>query len=135
MGNGMRDNALKLTKALPNGAAAVTSDALDLQLGSRGDHVVNVELVISAPAMGATPMPDDKTMKYDIIHSDNADLGTPSTLVAAAITQTGAGGVGCAAAEYRFRFPVDVKRYVGVKATGSASGNATTASLTAELVF
>lgn len=135
MPTNVRDNLLKVTKALANGAAAVTSDAIDLANGSRGDFLALAELLISAPAMGATPMPDAKTMIYDIIHSDNADLSSPATLVAAAITQTGAGGVGCAAATYRWRPPTNVKRYIGVKATGSASGNATTATMTAELLL
>lgn len=138
MGNtyGVRDASMKATRALPNGAAAVTQTAgIDLQNSTRGDFVAPIEFLLSAPAMGATPMPDAKTMKYDIIHSDNADLSSPATLIAAAITQTGAGGVGCAAATYRWRPPTNVKRYVGVKATGSASGDATGSSFTFEALF
>lgn len=134
MGPNVRDSNLKVTKALPNGSANVTTDAIDLGNSSRGDFVAGVELLISAPAMGATPMPDAKTMKYDIIHSVNSDLSSPATLVAAAITQTGAGGVGCAAVEYRWKPPSNVRRYIGVKATGSASGDATGVSVTAELL-
>ena len=48
---------------------------------------------------------------------------------------TGAGGAGCAAATYRMKPPTNVKRYVGLKATGSASGDATTASATLEVLF
>lgn len=133
---GVKDASMKATRALPNGAASVTQTAgLDLMNSTRGDFVAPVELLLSAPAMGATPMPDAKTMKYDIIHSDNADLSSPSTLIAAAITQTGAGGAGCAAATYRWKPPTNVKRYVGVKATGSASGDATGASFTFEVLF
>lgn len=135
MGLKVKDVLLKTTKALANGAAAVTSDPIDLANSSRGDFSANVEFKISAPAMNATEMPDAKTMKYDIITSDAENMGTPTTLVTAAITQTGAGGVGCAAAEYTFRLPLTVKRYVAIKATGSASGNATTASLTFEALL
>lgn len=134
-GLGVSDAKMDVSRALPNGAANVTTNALDLQQTSRGDFVANAELVISAPAMNTTQMPDAKTMKYDIIHSDNADLSSPTTLIAAAITQTGAGGVGCAAATYRWKPPTNVKRYIGVKATGSASGDSTTATMGVKLAF
>lgn len=131
----LKDSALEKSKALPNGAAATTCDAIDLGHGSHGDFVADVEFEIEAPALGATPMPDAKTMKYDVIHSDSSDLSGPSTLIAAAITQTGAGGAGCDAATYRFRLPTSVKRYVGVKATGSGSGNASGSSFTLRARF
>lgn len=135
MGRAMKDALLIVTKALANGAANVTSDALDTMCGTRGDQLAPIEFLLSAPAMNATEMPDAKTMKYDIIYSVNADLSAPTTYITAAITQTGAGGVGCAAATFRVVPPVDGARYWGVKATGSASGNATTASMTFEMLF
>jgi hypothetical protein len=135
MGYSMKDAAVKVTKALPNGAASTTSDAIDLGLGSYGDHVAPVEFKITAPALGATPLPDAKTMKYSIVHSDNADLSGPSTLYTDVITQTGAGGVGAIAATATVRLPVDVKRYIGVKATGSGSGDASGSSVTLEGMF
>lgn len=133
----MRDANLKVTRALPNGAAAVTSTSIDngkrtSQAYQRGDAV---EFLLSAPAMNATEMPDAKTMIYDIIHSDNSDLSSPSILYDNVITQTGAGGVGCAAATKRVRLPSDAKAYIGFTATGSAAGNATTASATLEAVL
>ena len=135
-GLNVRDAAHKVTRALPNGSANVTSDSIDLGGGTSEDKVSLAELLISAPAMNTTEMPDAKTMKYDIVHSDSSNLADPVTLLAAVITQTGAGGAGCAAASHRWRPPsTGIKRYVGIKATGSASGNATTASLTAELLF
>ena len=135
MGPNVRDSQLIVTRALPNGAANVTSNAIDLGVvGANTDFLALCELLISAPAMGATPMPDAKTMKYDIIHSDNSDLSSPVTLIAAAITQTGAGGVGCAAATYRWKPPTNVKRYIGVKATGSAAGDATGSTAKVELL-
>jgi hypothetical protein len=74
------------------------------------------EFLLTAPAMTTAQMPDAKTMKYDILYSVNADLSAPTTYITAAITQTGAGGVGCAAATFRFRLPSDALRYVGFKA-------------------
>lgn len=131
----LKDNLLKVTKALPNGAADVTTDAIDLGHGAAGDFVAGAELLITAPALVVGDLANAATMKYDIIHSDNADLSSPSTLVTAAITQTGAGGVGAAAATYYWHPPIDVKRYIGVKATNSGAGDASDKSFTAELVL
>lgn len=135
MTRNMRDALKKVTKALPNGAAAVTSDAIDTEKGTRGEHLQDIELLLSAPALNVTEQPNAKTMIYDIISSANSDLSSPTTVVAAAITQTGAGGAGAAAATYRYKLPTSGARYWGAKATGSASGNATTASLTLEMLF
>lgn len=131
----LKDALLKVTKALPNGAANVTSDSIDTGVSSRGTHLARCELLLSAPALNTTQQPDNKTMTYDILGSANADLSAPSITVAGVIVQTGAGGAGAAAKEYRFKLPTTGPRYWGFKATGSASGNATTASGTCELVF
>lgn len=135
MGFSLKDTLVKVTKALPNGAASTTSDAIDLGHGDKGDFLAPVEFKISAPALGATPLPDAKTMKYSIVHSDNSDLSSPSTLMPDVITQTGAGGAGDTAETLVVRLPVDVKRYIGLKATGSASGDASGATMTLEGLF
>ena len=51
------------------------------------------------------------------------------------IVQTGAGGVGAAAATAQLALPSGVNRYVRVKATNSGSADASAKSLTAQLVF
>lgn len=130
----IRDAALKLTKALPNGAAATTTDPIDLG-GPNGVHVSNVEFLISSPALGATPLPNSKTMTFAVMHSDNADLSSPSVLYDAVVVQTGAGGVGDVAKTGRFRVPSNCKRYIGVRATGSAAGDASGSSFTVEAMF
>jgi len=134
MGLSHKDTELKRTKALPNGAASTTCDAFDLGHGSHGDFLADAELKISAPAVVVGDLANGDTLKYDVIHSDNADLSSSSALIAAAITQTGAGGAGAAAATYVCRLPVDVKRYVGVKCTNSGSGDASDKSMTVELL-
>lgn len=131
----VQDISLKVTKALPADASTVTSDAIDLGVSTNSDFVAQCELYISAPALATADLGDAATMKYNIIHSDNSDLSSPTTLVAAAITQTGAGGAGAAAATYRYRFPSTVKRYVGVSATNSAAGDASDKSFTAQILF
>jgi hypothetical protein len=131
----LRDATRKLSLALGNGAATVystpgldtgKSTALATQPG-------DVEYLLTAPAMNATEMPDAKTMIYSILHDDVNPIDSSSVvLMPSVITQTGAGGAGCAAATYRFRLPSDAKPIIGFKAVGSAAGNATTATATLE---
>lgn len=138
MGNGhlLKDNLLKATAALPNGAANVTTSAIDLgQYTQAADFVAECELVITAPALNTAQQPDAKTLTYDVVMSDNADLSSPVTLYGGVGVQTGTGGAGAAAATYRVALPTNVKRYVGVKVTGSGAGNSGTANVVAELAF
>jgi len=135
MGHAVKDTLLKVTKALPNGAATVYSDGIDLGHGSKGDFLANAEFKISAPALTTTQQPNAKTLTYSIQHDDDPAFGTVADLYPSVLVQTGAGGVGCAAAEFAARLPVDVKRYVRVKAVGSATGDSSAASLTFEALF
>jgi len=131
----VKDSLLLGSKTLPNGAATATLAAfIDLGHGSRGDFLANCELLLTAPALNATQLPDAKTMIYSILESDSAD-GSGPTVLAAILTQTGADGVGAAAATATYRPRVDSKRYVGFKAVGSASGDATGATATLEVVL
>ena len=134
MGFAVKDALLKVTKALPNGAATVYSDGIDLGHGGKGDFLANAEVKISAPALTTTQQPDAKTLTYTIQHDDAAAFGTVADLYPGVIVQLGAGGAGAAAATFTARLPVDVKRYVRVKAVGSATGDASAASLTFEVL-
>lgn len=129
------DGNLTTTKALPSGASAVTSDGIDLGEGTTGTFTTPCEFVLSAPAVTTAMLGDAATIKYDVITSANADMSSPVTLQATILTQTGAGGAGAAAATKRFRVPTDTLRYVAVKATKSATGDASTVSMTLSLVF
>jgi hypothetical protein len=131
----VRDALHTVTRALPNGAAAVTSTALDTETVASGRQLADFEILIEAPAMGTTPMPNAKTMTYAVVTSANADLSGPTVIADAVLVQTGAAGAGCAAATARFRLPTNAARYVGVRATGSASGDATGSSATISFVF
>lgn len=126
----LADSALVITSALPNGAASTTSSAVDLQNTANGDFAAEVEFEVSAPALVVGDLPNADTMIYDIVHSVNSDLSSPATLIENLITQTGAGGIGAAAATARFRVPNGVRRYIGVKATNSGAGDASDKSLT-----
>jgi hypothetical protein len=135
MGYAVKDALLKATKALPNGAASIYSDGIDLGHGSRGDFLASAEFKVSAPALTTAQLPDTKTMTYTVQHDDAAGFGTVADLLTAVIVQTGAGGAGAAAATFTLRLPVDVKRHVRVKATNSGTGDASGASLTFEVLF
>lgn len=129
------DGNLKKTKALPTGDSAVTSDGIDLGEGTNGTFVTPCEFLLEAPALATGVLGDAATIKYDVITSANSDMSSPVTLQATILTQTGAGGAGCAATTKRFRVPTDVLRYVAVKATKSSAGDASASSFTLSLKF
>lgn len=134
----VRDASLQVTKALPNGAADIYTDGIDLGGSSRaqfdGGH--RAELLIEAPALATADLGDGATMKYEVQHDTDSAFGTAESLYGTPnLTQTGAGGAGAAAATKRVALPTDVKRYVRVKATNSAAGDASDKSVTVSLVF
>jgi hypothetical protein len=137
MGFALKDNQVKNTRALPAAASATVDGAvLDLGHGSFGDFVAQVEFKLSAPAVNATMAPDTRTFTYSVIHSDNADLSSPTVLYPGVIVQTGAGGAGAAAASHTCRLPVDVKRYVGARiVSGAATGDASSVAATLEMLL
>ena len=120
-GFNIQDALLRKSAALPNGAAATTTASIDLGITSRADFVEPAEFVIESPALGATPLPNAKTMIYTIEHSDD---NSAFVALSTAGTQTGASGVGAGKAEYRYRAKTNIKRYVRAKATGSTTGDA-----------
>lgn len=134
-GPSLKDALLRVTRALPASTTAMTSSAIDTgKTTTLAAQPGNIEILVSAPAVTQAQLPDSKTFTYDIIHSDNADLSSPSTLHSAIITQTGS--TGAAAATARRRIPSDAKRYLGLKVTpsGSGTGDASAATATMEVV-
>ena len=134
MANDLRDALEKVSLLLPNGAANTTSTGLETGVRtSLGVPARPIDYVLTAPLLTTTQQPDAKTMKYDILVSDNLDMSSPTTYITTALTQTGAGSAGCAAATFTFALPSNInKKYVGIKATGSASGDSSAASATLE---
>jgi hypothetical protein len=132
---GRRDASLNLTKALPNGAAATASDGIDTQASANAHQLADLEFVVNAPALGATPLPDAKTMIYSVEMDHDSAFGSATVLIPELMRQTGAGGGGAAAKEARFRLPSNAERYIRVKATGSASGDASASSFTVKPAF
>ena len=131
----LTDYSMIKTKALPNGAAAASSDAIDLMHGTSGRLIAPMEFVLDAPAMNVSQMSNGKTMIYSIETDNDSAFGSALVVNAAVLTQTGAGGAGCAAASTRFRLPTNCERYIRVKATGSTTGDATGVSFPVTPVF
>lgn len=132
----VRDAQLKKTRALPNGASNVVSDAIDLDaITAKGAVLADCELLISAPALVVGDLGDGATMKYDVECDSDSAHGSPRIIAKEVLVQTGAGGAGAAAATKRFRLPSDCERYVRVRATNSAAGDASDKSMTIELLF
>ena len=127
------DAKLQVTKALPNGAATSTTDGIDLDITSNADFQAPMELVIDAPALDSTALPNTKTIKYSVYHDSASDFSSEALLAGDVVVQTGAGGDGDDAATGRLPLPTNVSRYIRVKAVGSASGDASGSSVTVSL--
>jgi len=135
MGFNVIDNSMVVSIALPADASTVSTAGIDLLVGSDGDHLADMELKIAAPALATGELGDAATMIYDVYHDTASGFGSEALLMDNVITQTGAGGAGAAAQTVRVRLPVDVNRYVRVKATNSAAGDASGKTLTVSPVF
>jgi hypothetical protein len=131
----LADVELTVTKALPNGAATIYTDGIDLGKSANGLHLAECELEISAPALVVGDLADAATMKYSVEMDTDSAFGSITALFADILTQTGAGGAGAAAATKRVRLPSDVERYIRVKAVNSGAGDASDKSVTAKLLF
>lgn len=134
----LRDSALKLTRALPNGAATVNSAAgMDLgHLNTKGGRLAaEVEFLLTYPTLAVGQLADTTTVTYSIITSANSDLSSPTVLLPSIAVQTGAGGAGAAGGTYRFRLPTDCQRYVGIRAVKTGAADASGSSATLEALF
>lgn len=137
----LQDASLTLTRALPSAASTTVTSATSIDTGVTSSVAIQpgqMEFILTAPALNTTQLPDTRTVTYNIIVSAAANLGTPTTLLAAAIVQTGAGGAGAAAASTRFRIPSalpgSASRYIGFTAvTGASTGDCSAASATLAL--
>jgi hypothetical protein len=140
----VRDGLMNATIALPAAAGAVHTPVIDLGAPSADgapatDFVAQCELLVTAPALDTTQLPDTTTAIYEVEQSANGTSNF-TALTAALITQTGADGAGAAAATARLRLPTNVQRYIRVTVTtanvGEAdAGDCSGASVLAEMLF
>ncbi len=131
----VRDAAFRVTRALPNGAATVTSASEDLEQTANGRNLANHEFLLTVPAVATGLLGDGATIRYDVVTSTASDLSSPTIVQTGVLTQTGAGGAGAAAATVRFRLPTNCQRYVGFLAVKSSAGDASALTATLELLF
>ena len=127
------DKSLQQTKALPNGAATISSDGFQIHDGPiGGSFQANVEFVVTIPALTVTELADTQTITYTIEHDDASNFGSAAA-ISTSVVQTGAGGAGAAATSLRLRPNTAVKKYVRAKAVKTGASNASTSSLTFEV--
>jgi hypothetical protein len=62
-------------------------------------------------------------------------FGSPTSIYGTVLTQTGAGGVGAAAATKRVALPSDCERYIRVAATADTNLDASAKSMTVNVMF
>ncbi len=129
----LKDADLIVTRALPNGAATVSSAAIDLGAG-RKYLQPSIQFMIVAPALVVGDLGNGETMTYVIQTDNDAAFGSPTTRETV-ITQTGAGGVGAAAQTAYWKPDTECERYVRVAITNSAAGDASDKTATFQLVF
>ena len=114
-----QDAALAVSKALPAAAGTVYSDPIDLGpvSGNLGVRTEKFELGASVPKLTASQLPASTGIAYKVQACDKADFS--DGVVAwdiGDLTQTGSSS-GAAAAEARFRPPLDSPRYWRLAAT------------------
>jgi len=133
------DNNFVVTRALPAAASStVNSTSFDLGDAIAGVPFVTTEtinLVVIAPALTTTILPDTRTMTYTVQDSaDDSSYAAIGTL--AAQVQTGAGGAGAATATYTFKLPPNTRRYIRLSiASGASTTDASATSAVFELAF
>jgi hypothetical protein len=135
----VKDALLIKSNALPNNASTtVNGTALDPgnALTGRGAYLAQCELLLSAPALNTTMLPDTRTMTYSIEGSVDSAFTSPIALASGCIVQTGAGSAGAAAATFRMKIPSNAPRYIRAKAvSGASTTDASSLSMTLALLF
>jgi hypothetical protein len=108
--------------ALPASASTSTnSTTFDLQTPREGScRPENFELSLIVPALSATIVPNASTVTY-IVESSSASNFSPIYQTLLSEVQTGAGGVGVAAVDYRCAVPNDCARYIRFRVAFGAS--------------
>lgn len=126
-----KDALLSVSKALPNGAATISSDPIDL---GKGPKLADGELLLEIPALATGLLPDTQTVTYTIESCADAAFGSGVVSHAQGTVQTGAGGAGAVATKVRHKPASTSHRYWRAKAVKTGAANASAASLTLSYV-
>ena len=129
----IRDNNLKVTKALPAAGATNYSASIDLRAGTPGVTQDDAQLEVAIPALPS--LADAKTATVTV--QDSADDSTFADVPALApVVLTGVSTSGAAAVTRLFPLPKDLRRFVRVKqVVQSAGGDNTAKSSVTSLVY
>jgi hypothetical protein len=141
----VQDALLSVSIALPNGANTVNSPVIDLGSNegipesaaptSEQDYLIRGELLISAPALTASQLPNSQTMTYSVQMCASSGFGSGVQTYSTPLVQTGAASAGAAAATARVRPASNALRYWRLSVVNSGSGNASGVSGTMTPVF
>lgn len=129
----MKDQNAMVSKAHPAAGATANSDAIDLGSKTPGPLTDKIQARIYS---GAAPTLAD-TRSLTVSLQDSADGVTFAAVPSVAtMVQTGAGGAGAAAVERTIYLPPNIRRYVRVSSTASAStGDQTGVTFGLDLLF
>lgn len=113
---------------------ATQSGTIDLgELSELGVHSEQFELEIYTPALTTTHLPSNTRVTYVLQFSDSSEFSSTDDVTLGGFAQTG--GTAVAAATYRYRVPLDAKRYCRLQATTAATSPAVTGTGIGDLVF
>ena len=141
LGFNRQDANLSVTLALPAASNnTVTSNtSIDTEAAKTSDFVAEQELLISAPALTNTLLPNTATMSYSLVASNNANMVGSNVVLTNVIVQTGNGSTGAAAATVRERLPTDIAktygRYLGLQVASAVANIANSAGVSATLAM
>lgn len=131
----IKDAALSKTAALPNGAATTTTTAVQLHgSSSLRDFVADLEFKLTIPALTVTELADTQTITYTIETSDDSAFGSGNVTISLSTVQTGAGGAGATGTTVLVRPNSALKSYVRAKAVKTGASNASTSSMTLDIL-
>lgn len=134
--NLVQDYSTRVTKTLPASNTVAYSAGLDLGHTTNGRVPPGTEVRIKAPALAVGELSDAATMIYKLQMDTDAAFGSPTDFYGAVLlTQTGAGGVGAAAAEKRVALPSDCERYIRLAATANTNLDASAKSMEFNVLF
>ena len=127
------DADLLKTRALPSNGTTVYSDSIDLEFNREdGVFLAEADVIVNAPAVTTTQLPDAKTFTYKLQESDDDSTFTD---VATLGTQTGAGGAGADAKDFIGSIGSTTGRYIRLAILNSGTGNASTVNASFKLAF
>jgi len=108
------------TAPVPTAGSYSLSPAVDG--GELAPAIPNLLAYVDAPAMSAAELPDGATATYTLLECADAGLTSPSSSTVLGV-QTGAGGIGAAAATFASRPQYRGGQYIGLRVDASSGAS------------